>query len=257
MVFEEQELKDIDFEEIEFLIDNQVKKHLEDFLELRRKKVMNLTEPLLFISATPRMVKDDIIDIFDSGLRKFLQNPPSLERGSYDLNCCDGYGSGWRPTLYGIKAEIEDWKSLELLRNGHIEFIASELLRVDKVKIDDTEYLVFHELKIVEYLVNFMLFLKHFLAHASISEPVAISVALFNNKNIGITKNGSFNDYRVPGARLKIWTEADHLILPSKQISSLDNPHQIAKEFTDRIWNAFRFEKAPFFDEDGNYKPSK
>lgn len=192
MVSEEKELKDIDIEDVQFLIDNQIKKHLEDFLEERRKGVLNRTEPLLFVSATPRIVKDDIIDIFDSGLRNLLQNPPRLERGSYDLNCCDGDSPGLRPTLYGIKAEIEGWKSLEVLRNGHIEFIALKLLRDDKVKIDNTQYWVFFEPGIVEYLVNFMLFLKQFLAHTSISEPVVISVALFNSKDIGILKKWEF-----------------------------------------------------------------
>ncbi len=253
MASEGKELKDINIEDVQFLIDNQIKKNLDDFLEKRREKAKDRKEPLLFISATPRIVKDDRVDVFDSKLRKLLQNPPRLERESYDLNCCTEV---WRPTLYGIKAEIEEDESMEVLRNGHIELIALKLLRDRKiVMIDNTQYCGFFEPGIVEYLVNFVLFLKEFLAHTSISEPVFISVALLNSKDIGISKNGSLDDYRYPEGRCKIWTEGNHLILPSIQINSIDNPHQIAKVFADRIWNAFLFEKAPFFDEKGNYIP--
>lgn len=254
MVFEEKELKDIDIEDVQFLIDNQIKKHLEDFLEERRKKVMNRTEPLLFISATPRIAKDDIINIFDSNLRKLLENPPRLEKGSFDLNCCGTYSHGWRPTLYGVKAEIEDWKSSEVLRNGHTEFIASDVLRSDKAEWGNTEYRVFNGLEIVEYLVGFMLFLKKFLVCTSISEPVFISVALLNNKDIGISELGAEKGLFSPRTKFHIWTEGSHLILPSKQIT-IDDPYDTAKIFADRIWNAYGFEKAPFFNENGNYIP--
>jgi len=256
MVFEGKELGDIKIEDIQYLIDNQIKKNLEDFLEERREKVIDRKGPILFISATPRIVKDDRIDIFDSGLRKLLENLPRLERGSFDLNCSGRDSPGWRPTLYGIKAEIKDWKSLEVLRNGHTEFIASDLLRPNKAKRDNTEYRVFHGLEIIEYLVGFMLFLKELLVCTSISEPMVISLALLNSENIGMSKLGTEKTLSDPRTKVHKWTEGSHLILPSKQISSIDDPFDIAKVFTDRIWNAFGFEKAPFFDEKGNFLPS-
>ena len=255
MASEGKELKDINVEDVQFLIDKQIRKHLEDFLEERRKKVIDRKGPILFISTTPRIPKDDIIDIFDPELRKLLENLSRTGKGGFDLNCCDRDNHGWRPTLYGIKAEREDLKSLEVLRNGHIEFIASDLLRGDKAKWGDTEYRVFNGVEIVEYLVNFMLFQKEFLAYTSISEPVVISVALLNSENIGMSELGTEKDLSDPRTKVHKWTEGSHLILPSKEISSIDNLHQVAKEFADRIWNAFGFEKALFFDENANYIP--
>ena len=249
MSSESKELKDINVEDIQFLIDNQIKKHLEDFLEERRKKVVDHKERLLFISATPRIVKDDRVDVFDSKLRKLLQNPPRLKDN--DLKCCSQI---WKPNLYGIKAEIEN-ESMEVLRNGHMELIVSDLLKGDKVKKGNVEYRVFDGSEIVEYLVNLMLLLKEFLASTSISEPVFISVALLNTKDIGMSKLGNEKNLFHPSTKVHIWTEGSHLILPSTQISSKDDPYTNAKVFADRIWNAFRFERAPFFNDQGNFIP--
>lgn len=242
MVFEGKEPEDIKIEDIQFLIDNQIKENLDYFLEKRRKKVIDHKERLLFISATPRIVKDDRVDVFDSKLRKLFQNPPRLKGNG--LKCCTQV---WKPNLYGIKAEIEN-ESIEVLRNGHMELIVSDLLRGDKIKKGNVEYRVFSGLDIVEYLVNFMLLLKEFLACTSISEPVFISVALLNSKDIGISELGIERDLFDPRTKVCIWTEGSHLILPSKQIT-IDDPYDTAKVFADRIWNAFGFEKAPFFDE--------
>ena len=254
MSSESKELKDINVEDIQFLIDNQIKKNLEDFLEKRREKAKDRKEPLLFISATPRIEKDDRVDVLDSKLKKLLQNPPGLKEN--DLKCCTEV---WRPTLYGIKAKIEDKsigdESMEVLRNGHMELIVSDLLIGYETVKDQKKYKVFYGLKIVEYLVNFMHLLKGFLVYTPISEPVFISVALLNSKDVGISNRGSLEDRRLPNGREKIWTEGDHLVLPSKRISSIDDPYTTAKVFADRIWNAFGFEKAPFFDENGNYIP--
>ena len=257
MASEGKELKDINVEDVQFLIDKQIRKYLEDFLEERRKKAKNSTEPLLFVSATPRIPKDNIVDIFDPELRKLLENLARTGKGGFDLNCSGRDSLAWRPTLYGIKAEIEGLKSLEVLRNGHTEFIASDLLRPDKAKMDNTEYRVFHGLEIVEYLVGFMLFQKEFLACTSISEPVVISVALLNSKDIGMSRLGTEKSLSGPRTKVRIWTEGNHLVLPSMQLDSIDDPFDIAKVFADRIWNAFGFEKAPFFDERGNFIPPK
>lgn len=231
-----------------------IRRDLEGFIEERKAKVIEQSKgtPMLYVSATPLRVKDDIIDIFDAGLNKLLQNPPKTRTsGGVNVDCCDSYGGGWRPTLYGIKGERIGWRSMEILRNGHIEFLASEMVHEDKYKRGELIYQLLIDLWIVEYLVNFMMFLKKFYIYFSLFEPTVLCVALLNIKGIGLHECGV--PQFIPHSNApSIWTE-ENLILPPMQIPSVDDPHKTARVFADRIWNAFGFEKAYFFDENGKF----
>ena len=233
-----------------------IRKDLEDFLEERKRKVIESepNAPLLLVLATPLIVKDDKIDIFAPELREFLENPPKIKNGQVNLEFNSRYGPNWRPTLYGIKGEEQPLKSMEIFRNGHIEFIALDLTKQDDLKKNER---IFYDWEIIEYLINIMLFLKKFLAYTSIFEPLVISVALINSYNIGMYENGISRAMRSGSQRRRLgfWKEK-HLLIPPMQINTIDNPQKIAKVFADRIWNAFGFNQAPFFDDDGNYSPS-
>jgi len=234
-----------------------LRQDLESFIKTRKERVSRLAPPLLFISATPMRVKNEIVDIFDPALRKLVEKPPKINRGiKYDLECY-GRDDVLRPTLYGIKAEMKDWKSIEILRNGYIEFIVLNLAVCDEQLTKNER--VFRDKAIVEYLVNFMYFLKDFLAYTSIFEPVVISVALINSNDIGMFEHGIYRGiaFGFQEGEVRIWKEGQHLVLPSIQVNFIDNPQQTAKVFADRIWNAFGFEKAPHFDENGNYIPPR
>ncbi len=126
-----------------------LREDLEDFIEKRKQKVIENAPdaPLYLISATPMIVKDDIIDDFDSGLMNLLQNRPNTRgEGGVNVNCCNSDGRGWKPTLYGMKAERQNWKSMEILRNGHIEFIAFfNFLKDDSFTDGGIEYGIFKD----------------------------------------------------------------------------------------------------------------
>lgn len=236
-----------------------LRKDLEEFIEERKDKIIRNApgEPSLLIAATPIVVKEDIIDVFDQGLKKLLESPPTMKKAKgFNLDCC-GRDDALRPTLYGIKAERPDWRSIEILRNGYIEFIVLNLAQCDEQRTKNER--VFRDRAIVEYLVNFMYFLKDFLAYTSIFEPVVISVALINSNDIGMFEHGIYGGiaFGFQEGEVRIWKEGQHLVLPSMQVNFIDNPQQTAKVFADRIWNAFGFEKAPHFDENGNYIPPR
>lgn len=224
-----------------------VRENLEAFVAKRIDNVIKAAsdKPLHMISATPMIVKDDIIDIFDQELMRAIENPPST-RGEKGVNvkCRYREGSDWRPTLYGIKAEMPNWKSMEILRNGHIEFIAF-------LDINDN---IFQSFEVVEYLVNFMMFFKKFLSYTQIAGPIIISVGLINAENIGLYETGTSGLLEQRGIiKPGLWTGKRHLFIPSMQVKSFDNPHRVAKIFADRIWNAFGFKSAPFFDGEENF----
>jgi len=233
-----------------------IKRDLEDFINDRREKcIQNIVdEPLLFILATPMIVKDDIIDIFDHGLMKLLKKPPSTRGDSGpNVNCCDSFGEGWRPTLYGIKANLHGHQSMEILRNGHVEFNVNLYTEYYKNKESpEGKYRVFLTGEIVEYLVNFFMFIKSFLSYWSIFDPIVISIGLANIKKIGLFKTKKpFHDLH--WIKPNFWDNGSVLMLPSIQINYIDNPERTAKIFADRIWNAFGFQQAPFFNEQGKF----
>jgi len=100
------------------------------------------------------------------------------------------------------------------------------------------------------------MFLNRFTSYASIFEPSIISIGLLNIKDIGLYKNG-VPDWDFPGYIPQIWQEENHIILPPMQLNLIDDSHKTAKLFADRVWNAFGFEKAHFFDEDGKFTLGK
>ena len=88
-----------------------LRKDLEEFIEERKDKIIRNApgEPSLLIAATPIVVKEDIIDVFDQGLKKLLESPPTMKKAKgFDLDCC-GRDDALRPTLYGIKADCADF----------------------------------------------------------------------------------------------------------------------------------------------------
>ncbi len=229
---------------------------LEDFVEERKRIFLHTYsgQVFLFIAACPILVKNDTVDIFDATLRHLLENPPAIrpKRGSANLDCRNAYGMGWRPTLYGIKANLGNAKCLEVFRNGYVEFVVEILAAERELPHDGSKISVLLDWMVVEYIANFMTFMKAFLIRTSIQAPIVISIILANVRKKGLYKDG-IPQFDLPVDVPSIWEDGDHLILPSMQVKSLLKPLQPARLFTDRIWNAFGFEKSPFFDAEGNF----
>jgi len=50
-----------------------------------------------------------------------------------------------------------------------------------------------------------------------------------------------------------IWDESPHLLLPPIVVTLGEDPDRSAQALLDRFWNAFHFERCPFFDPDGRF----
>lgn len=238
-----------------FIRTENMRKDIEEFIEWRKKEILEeiKANASYVIGAGPIMVKDDIIDISDKNIRGLLENPPNQRRDGFNLTF-DTFTP--RPTLYGLKIEDKKCRTVELFRNGYLE------LRV-KI-IEQTIYEIIEEEKahnvleawvVVEGAVSFYRLLKGLADYLGLSGPYVGFLGLYNIKGFGLTKYAdgrtSINDYYGP----RFW-EKPHLEVPPIQIPSLESPDKNAKDFVDRIWQAFGYETAPLFRRDSRFELS-
>lgn len=230
----------------------QLMTRTEEFLK-QRKKMANKGQSCYFISATPFFAKDEIIDIYDQQIREMIKHPPDQRRHGFNLEVSGDV----KPTLQGLISEIPEYRCLEIFRNGHCEFTAHVKEFISILELDGNRYPILNSYALVEYVVSFIRFYKKVFEYLNLMEPVIISVNLFNINQFGLYErpeqhyqSKAIDIYR--GA--KIWREED-LEIPPQEVLYFDLPDKIARLFTDRIWNAFGYERSPHFDGKDNFDP--
>jgi hypothetical protein len=239
-----------------------IRRGLEDFIAERRQRVLaevgNI--PYLLLSATPLVVKDEIIDTGDATVRNLMRNPPYRRHGGWIVDC----GDLVTPSLYGLVAEVEERKRLELLRNGHVEFRVmvreNSFCREKQKSADGTDHLIMYPFALAEYPLSFLHLVRAIADHAGIREPIVIGLRILNARGLallayhpdtwGYTAAGGDRD------ELSIWQSEQHLELPLAQHPYPLEPERAAKHLADRVWQAFRFEGSPMFDEQGRLRVS-
>ena len=227
---------------------------MEQFLERRKENVLKNAsgKPLYLISTTPYFLGDDLIDIYDQNIRALITHPPDQRTGGRTVEC----SSLVMPSLNGLISEYTGYKSLEMFRNGHCEFKVnierpSSGFICNYVDPKSQKGPILRSLNVVEYVVSFLGFYKKVYEYLSIIEPVVISVKLLNIKGYGLYRFRSGEEDIDPPV---IWHD-EHLEIPQQAISFFESRDKIAGILCDRIWNAFNYEKAPYFDEDGHFIP--
>lgn len=190
------------------------------------------------------------MDIFDPKIREIIQRP-----GSW-IRC----GDEASPTLYGLMSEIQDYCRLEVFRNGQIEFrlwIRKNMVIESERTVGGITYPIFDSVALISYLVNSIRFIRKLYSYIGLIEPIVISLCLYNIRNYGLYKSSKqrFKDDRIgPPRGFNIWSKR-HLKIPPSQVSYFDDKDQVARKFADRIWNAFGYDKAPHFNEQGKIAP--
>lgn len=225
---------------------------MEQFLERRKQAVLKEAKgkPLYYISATPYFLNEDVIDIYDEKIRNQIKNPPDHEKFAKNVEC-GGYVT---PTLNGLISEISNFKSLEVFRNGHSEFKVymdrqfSGFVLYNKGEVK--ENVILRSLSIPTYTVSFLRFYKKIFEYLNTVEPLIVCINFFNIKEYGLYRKTGEEDF----GELNVWHD-ENLEMPPQTIFSFESPDKTAKLLTDRIWNAFKYESAPFFDSEGNFAP--
>jgi len=214
-----------------FLRTENIRKDIEEFIKERKREILEEIggNPTYVIGAAPIMVKDDVIDIGDKNIREMLRHSPNQVNTRWNLDFRRN-GSYPTPTLYGLKIE-DNLRRVELFRNGYLEL---------RVKINESDKTILAT-PVIDYAVNFYRLLKGLVEYLGLNETLVGFLSLYNISGFSLKIPSNVGkDYELSSP----WNKP-HLEIPPKQINSLDEPNKIAKDFVDRVWNAFGYDDAP------------
>lgn len=230
-----------------------LRKNLEGFLEERKIKILRSigTRPYFVISASPLIIKDELLNIFDPQIRELINEPPYSRPSGWNIGRTR---LEIRPSLYGLIAFERLGKGLELeiFRNAYIELRVP--IDVDgfcrkTLQHEGVERPILYAYPLSEFPVSFLHFAEKLFSQNSVLEPIIIQLSLYNVNGFGLAQDIDFDEIFGPN----FWNES-HLELPAMQFPMPFQPEQIAQILSDRVWNAFGFDKAPLF-VNGGFKP--
>jgi len=240
-----------------------IRRSLEDFLAERRGKIMAQIgdQPHLVVTATPLIVKDEIIDTAYPAVRNLMTGPGPL----------DPLGDDWTiwfeaqhvlPSLYGLVAECEGWHRLDVFRNGHAEFrarISRETRFLDKMTgEDEREYTTINRWPLVRYPASFLRFVGALADHAGLTEPIVVGLSIFNARGLRLQNGRPDSGRRMTPPhrrRFTAWEHEQHLEIPPMQFPYPLQVGAAAKTLSDRLWMAFHYDCCPLLNEDGQPPP--
>ncbi|MFQ6133173.1 MAG: helix-turn-helix domain-containing protein [Armatimonadota bacterium] len=232
-----------------------IRRSLEDFLAERRESVLAQIggKPWLWLTATPLVVRGELVDIGDEVVRQIMLKPPyRREPGEWTVECSDRV----RPSLYGLVTELDHSRRLEVFRNGHMEFrvpIGASFCREEFESPPGHKHSVLYPYPLAEYPLSFLHSVGALADHVAIMEPTVIGLSILNAGGLALRGGvpGTYH-YRVQGIdRVPTWKHDQHLEVPFMQFAYPMQPDQVAKSLADRVWNAFGYEECPVLDEDG------
>ncbi len=232
----------------------ELMERLERFLEKRKREILEEIDatPYYVITVTPIFVGTEVVEIGDQKVRGLLSNPPDQRYGGWTVPT----GCHPEPTLNGLKTEVRDRTTLELFRNGHVELrvkIDQDSFCRQQLEIEGRQYRALYPYALVEYPISLLRLSKAIYACLGLTDLKVICLSLYNINEFTLSRyatNDLVESYYGP----RLWHK-QHLEIPAKQVPSLDEPDKVAKEFVDRIWQAFGYEQAPLFDDQGNFQP--
>jgi hypothetical protein len=238
-----------------------VRRNLEDFLGERRGKILAQIgdQPHLVVTATPLIVKDETIDTADPAVRSLMAEPPD----PFPLQ--DAHRIWFRdeqvaPSLYGLVAEHQGWRRLEVFRNAHAEFrvrISGETCFQENVTVtaeDKKEYTTTNRYGLATYPGRFLHFVRALGDHAGLTEPIVVGLSIFNARGLRLAKGRPDSDRRWTPSHLVVvtaWKHEQHLDIPPMQFPYPLDPGKVAKRLADRLWQAFHYDNCPLLDEHG------
>jgi hypothetical protein len=213
-------------------------------------------DPALMFTATPLLLEDGRVNVEDERVSRLLRTPPTFRPGRGVALTTQGFE--FYPTLRGLAGTVPGGQTLEIFRNGHVEF---SIFRHDNISEQREGYpgRVLPGWAIAEYLWSFTQFVTALRAIAEVAEPYLLAVALFHCHGVNIAERGL--DMWGRGA-VNRWDEAEDMILEPTLVPILeptlvpvDEPaDRTAQRVADRFWNGFHFARCPFFDHDARLR---
>jgi len=238
-----------------------ITKDITGFLDDRKEEILKEAnvEPTFIIGAFPVTAEKEMIDIGDQQIRNFLKKPPNERYGgaNFEFN----YGNPPAPSYYGLSAGGgQDWRKMELHRNGYLEAIVkiddflderrrSNTQSSHTIPEENEDYPIISNRAIVEYIYSFFKQCNQIYSYYGYDGQVYVYCSFINIKNFGLKKYragsiGGFND-------LARWRK-DNLDIKPIAFTEIDEI-KIAKTLSDRIWQSFGFEGEPYL-RDGAFQ---
>ena len=235
----------------------RLQENIKQYLVLREREISEIIgdSPFLVMGGSPLIITEDRIDISEPKLNRFLISPPNQTRTPRTLSF-ELFGSPEaypEPTLGGLIISYPGWITVEVSRSGYYEVrIPADLFSYPR---GEKKYINYEQ--ITSFVVNYFRALAYLTELLGIEETIVAYVSLLNIKGIILeyAKKPRGEDSS-PRNVAFAWDRKD-LKIPPIQISSFSNYDKIAKLFLDKLWNAFGFEKAPYFKDDKYIADSK
>jgi len=234
-----------------------IRRSLEDFVAERRGKILAQIgdQPYLVVTATPLIVRDEVMDTADLAVRSLMAEPPDPLRDDWRIWF---HAQHVTPSLYGLVAEHQGWRRLDVFRNGHAEFrvrISGETRFLDEMTAGDgREYTTTDRWPLVRYPASFLHFVRALADHAGLTEPIVVGLSIFNARGLRLQKGRPDSGRRVTPPQLRVfneWEGEQHLEIAAMQFRYPVDPGKVAKRLADRLWQAFHYDNCPLLDEHG------
>lgn len=215
----------------------------EEFLMRRQETIEQELEKdntWLVLSSLPIFVIEDKVDFSNSTIKEFLDKEYIFIKDWVPANVRPIY-----PTLFGIEG-CKSERCFRVFHNGYIELIQLVERRLVEGELSDLlpkGYILGSE--ICRYVYTFVSFIKQFNEIADIKEPIIITLALFNVKDIWLLPRGTslyssstLLKMRFDSGEWRLW--AEEILTYSTKCDEIDI-QQVCKILCDRLYNAFGF----------------
>ncbi|MDD3662779.1 MAG: ATP-binding protein [Candidatus Pacebacteria bacterium] len=206
-----------------------------------QKRIIELqsnNQPSLAIGVSPLPRDNEIIDILDTNLRDLLSNGSTEREGGVSFNFSRALA---KPSYNGLTIGSNDFRKLDLHRDGYIQAISKLYLNEDVIPP------IMYGWAILELIFSFTQKLKHIYNHIGYDGSICVFLSLYNITNFGLYpyKDGAIGNR---SHNLTRW-DKDSLEINDLVFTEIDE-NKITKIIGDRIWQSFGFDIAPYFDNE-------
>jgi hypothetical protein len=220
---------------------------LQVFIQERIRKNFEIAkdDPFLLLMVTPVYLGTDKLNPLQQEYRKVISSANILP---YVGNSGQSLGSQAAPRIFGI--EVNSYhrlasgnlkQYLRLFRNGHLEYYDNYRPGPEAESIKKPMQIFSY--RIAFSLVNFLKTAQQIYRMSETSDPLAIHLLLGNVDSSYLY----FPTRRVDYEYALIWR--DNLLSIDMTINEIDESYNIASELSDRLFNAYGYEKNFHFSE--------
>jgi hypothetical protein len=206
-------------------------------IQKRIIEIKSNNQPILAIGVSPIPQDNEIIDILDAELREILTNGPTERQGGVSFNFSREQA---RPSYDGLAIGSNDFRKIDLHRNGYIQAISKLYLN------EDTTPPIMYAWAILELIFKFTQKLKQIYNHIGYNGSICLFCSFHNIANIGLYPypDGAIGNR---SHNLSRW-DANSLEIDNLVFTEIDE-NKVTKIIADRIWQSFGFDIAPYYKD--------